>query len=38
MTDEEKALIAYRMKRARQAIVEAKILFDTVLQFLSVMP
>ena len=28
MTDEEKALIAYRMERAQQAIIEAKTLFD----------
>ena len=28
MTKEEKALVAYRMKRAREAIDEAKILFD----------
>jgi hypothetical protein len=29
MTNEEKALIAYRMERAYEAIVEAKTLFDT---------
>jgi len=28
MTDEERTLIAYRMKRAHEAIDEAKILFD----------
>lgn len=28
MTNEEKALIAYRMERAQQAIIEAKTLFD----------
>lgn len=28
MTEEEKTLIAYRMKRARDAIEEAKMLFD----------
>lgn len=28
MTDEEKTLIAYRMERAREAIDEAKMLFD----------
>jgi uncharacterized protein (UPF0332 family) len=28
MTEEEKALITYRMERAQQAIIEAKTLFD----------
>ncbi len=28
MTEEEKALVAYRMKRAHEAIDEAKMLFD----------
>lgn len=28
MTNEEKALIAYRMERAKEAIIEAKTLFD----------